>query len=95
MFGLMMDPPLTIQEILRHALKFHARSQIVSRLGDRQIHRYTYADFGARVHQLANALKQLGIEPGDRVGTLAWNSYRHLEAYFAVPLPGRVLHTPR
>ncbi|MFA5787923.1 MAG: long-chain fatty acid--CoA ligase, partial [Actinomycetota bacterium] len=58
-----------------------------------QIHRYTYADFGRRSQQLMHALDRLGLEWGDRVATLAWNSYRHLECYFAIPCTGRVLHT--
>src|SRR2546428_7382732 len=68
------------------------RKEIVTRReGGR--HRYTYADFGRRVAQLAHALRELGIAQGDRVGTLAWNNYRHLELYFAVPCSGAVLHT--
>src|SRR5439155_17812099 len=57
------------------------------------VHRYTYADLVRRVYRLANALQRLGVRPGDRVGTLAWNNYRHLELYYAVPLLGAVLHT--
>src|SRR5262249_23567430 len=56
-------------------------------------HRYTYGDFRQRVHRLANALKDLGLKPGDRVATFGWNHYRHLELYFAVPMLGSVLHT--
>ena len=91
--GLMMDQSLTITAILRHALRFHPRARIVSRQGDGSIHEYTYADFGRRVHQLANALVRLGVKPGDRVGTLAWNGYRHLEIYYAVSCIGAVCHT--
>src|SRR5579862_1706835 len=57
------------------------------------MHRYTYAEFHARVHRLAWALERMGVKPGDRVGTLCWNSYRHLELYFAVTCYGAVLHT--
>ncbi len=66
--------------------------EIVSRLKDR-IHRYTYRDLGMRARQLASALKKLGVAQGDRVATFAWNSYRHLEVYYAVPCMGAVLHT--
>ena len=57
------------------------------------MHRYTYADFAKRAQQLMHALDKLGLEDGDRVATLAWNGYRHLECYFAIPCTGRVLHT--
>ncbi|MCA1667773.1 MAG: long-chain fatty acid--CoA ligase, partial [Thermomicrobia bacterium] len=57
------------------------------------LHRYTYGDFAARVHQAAHLLARLGVRPGDRVGTLAWNNYRHLELYYAIPCMGAVLHT--
>jgi fatty-acyl-CoA synthase len=93
MTGLMMDYPLTLTHILERSAKLYPRKEISSRLGDRSMHRYTYADFYARVHRLAHVLQQLGVKPGDRVGTLCWNSYRHLELYFAVPCAGAVLHT--
>ncbi len=66
--------------------------EIVSKMRD-QVHRYTYADLGRRTRQLANALHKLGVQKGDRVATLAWNSYRHLEVYYAAPCMGAVLHT--
>jgi fatty-acyl-CoA synthase len=66
--------------------------EIVSKMRD-LTHRYTYADLGRRARQLANALTKLGVNQGDRVATLAWNSYRHLEVYYAVPCMGAVLHT--
>ncbi|MCC5859964.1 MAG: long-chain-fatty-acid--CoA ligase [Ectothiorhodospiraceae bacterium] len=93
MMGLMMSSPLTVTSILRHACRFHPHAEIVSRRLDGSIHRYTYAEFGRRVHRLANALARLGVRPGDRVGTLAWNSYRHLEIYYAVSCMGAVCHT--
>jgi len=67
-------------------------SEIVSKMRD-TIHRYTYADLGKRARQVANALTKLGVKQGDRVATLAWNSYRHLEVYYAAPCMGAVLHT--
>jgi acyl-CoA synthetase (AMP-forming)/AMP-acid ligase II len=92
MEGLMMDYPLTLQHLFERATQFPER-EIVSRRPDKSIARSTYAEFHARVQKLANALTRLGLEPGDRVATLAWNHGRHLEAYFAVPLAGGVLHT--
>src|SRR5205814_1337021 len=67
--------------------------EIVSRLGDGTIHRYTYRDLSGRVARLMQVLRELGVRPGDRVATFAWNSYRHLELYFAVPCLGAILHT--
>ena len=92
-FGTMMDVPLTIRWIYEHALRNHASRELVSRLDDGSIFRYTYADFGKRVARLANALVELGIRPGDRVASFGWNTHRHLELYYAVPMIGAVLHT--
>src|SRR5207237_2902585 len=69
------------------------RKAIVTRRPDKTIHRYTYADFVPRAKKLAVALGQLGLRRGDRVATLCWNQYEHLEAYFGIPLAGNVLHT--
>src|SRR5579884_923286 len=90
---MMMNYPLTLTHILERAAKLYARKEIASRMPDGGMHRYTYADFHRRVHRLAHVLRQLGIQEGDRVGTLCWNSSRHLELYFAVPCSGAVLHT--
>src|SRR3989441_5164046 len=88
----MPDFPLTLQHFLWRSTTLFPRKEIVTRReGGR--HRYTYADFGRRLAQLAHALRELGIAHGDRVGTLAWNNYRHLELYFAVPCSRAVLHT--
>ncbi len=92
MQGLMMDYQLTLRPILERAYRYYPKRQISTRVGA-NMHRYTYADFYGRVGQLANVLKRLGVKPGDRVATLAWNSYRHLELYFAVPCMGAVCHT--
>jgi len=92
MKGLMMDYPLTITHFLERARRLYPRKEIVSKMPG-GMHRYTYADFYARVMRLANALEQLGVRKGDRVATFAWNHYRHLELYFAVPCMGAVLHT--
>ena len=89
----MMDFPLTLAAIFRRAEQLFPRRAIVTRRADRSIHRYTYADFTDRARRLASALQALGLQPGDRVATLAWNRYEHLEAYFGIPLAGGVLHT--
>jgi fatty-acyl-CoA synthase len=93
MTGLMMDYPLTLTHILERSAKIYPHREIASRVPDGSMHRYTYRDFYHRVHRLAHALQSLGVEPGDRIGTLCWNSSRHLELYFAVPCAGCVLHT--
>jgi len=92
MRGLMMDTPLTLTPLLERAGRLFPKKEIASRT-DGGMHRYTYADFHRRVHRLAWALEKIGVQPGDRVGTLCWNGYRHLELYFAVPCFGAVLHT--
>jgi fatty-acyl-CoA synthase len=91
--GLMMDFPLTLPAIFRHAERVFPRREIVTRTADRSLHRYTFADWAARTRRLAGALRQLGIAPGERVATLGWNHYQHLEAYFGVSMTGAVLHT--
>jgi fatty-acyl-CoA synthase len=92
MNGLMMDYPLTLQHTFNRAITFFPKREVAT-LTENGIHRYTYADFGQRVTQLAAALAKWGVKPGDRVATFAWNTYRHLELYFAVPCMGAVLHT--
>ncbi|TAK51423.1 MAG: long-chain-fatty-acid--CoA ligase [Gammaproteobacteria bacterium] len=93
MHGLMMDTPLTITSILRHAERINATTEIVSVTADHHRHRCTYADIFRRARQLANALTAAGVRPGDRVATMAWNDFRHLELYYAVSCMGAVLHT--
>jgi acyl-CoA synthetase (AMP-forming)/AMP-acid ligase II len=93
MHGLMMDTPLLVTEIMRYAEKNHPKGGVVSVTADTPRHRCTYADVFRRARQLANALAAAGVREGDRVGTLAWNDYRHLELYFAVSCMGAVLHT--
>ena len=93
MRGTIMDYPLTIPGILEHAGRLFRPHEIVSRLPDKSIHRYTYADFYRRARLLAEALIKAGIKPGDRVATLMWNHYAHLETYFAAPCIGAVIHT--
>jgi fatty-acyl-CoA synthase len=92
MHGLMMDYPLTLTHILERSAKLFPSQEIVSK-SPAGIHTYRYADFHRRVHSLAHGLAKLGIRQGDRVGTLCWNSSRHLELYFAIPCYGAVMHT--
>lgn len=91
--GRMMDFPLTLTHFLERARTYFPRSEIVSRNPDKSLHRYTFADFYKRTCRLANALTRLGVKAGDRVATLSWNHYRHLEVYFGVPAMGAVVHT--
>ena len=93
MFGQMMDVPLLISHMLRHADRYHGDSEIVSRMIDGDIHRYTYREAHQRTRKLANALLTLGVSPGDRLGTLAWNTHRHYEAYFGISGFGAISHT--
>jgi fatty-acyl-CoA synthase len=93
MNGLMMADQLTLDRLIQRARTLHRDTEVVSRLADRTVHRYSYGDCYPRVLRLMNALRRLGIKPGDRVASFAWNSYRHLELYFAVPALGAVLHT--
>jgi fatty-acyl-CoA synthase len=93
MRALMMDMPLSIISLLRHAAINHGEAEIVSRTVEGPLHRYTYRDCYDRVQRLAHALQQLGIKTGDRVATLAWNGYRHFELYYAISGIGAVCHT--
>ncbi|PAT43144.1 3-(methylthio)propionyl-CoA ligase [Vandammella animalimorsus] len=93
MLGLMQHQPLLISAMLEHAERHHGDGQIVSRRVEGDIHRYTYKDLAARARQIANALDAEQCAPGERVATLAWNGYRHMELYFGVSGSGRVLHT--
>jgi len=91
--GLMMNMPLTINSIMDFADKVHWDSEIVSVTADQPLHRYTYRDSFRRVRKLANALKAAGMAEGDRIGTLAWNDYRHFELYYGTACSGLVCHT--
>ncbi len=93
MNGLMMNMPLTITSIMRHAETNHPGTEIVSVTSDNPLHRYRYSDAFRRTRQLANALSEYGIESGDRIGTLAWNDYRHFELYYAISGIGAIIHT--
>jgi fatty-acyl-CoA synthase len=91
--GLMMDSPLTVTMILRHARQNHPEQQVVSITADHPRHRYTYGEAFTRAGQLAHALDRLRLPAGARIATLAWNDFRHLELFYAVACSGRVLHT--
>ena len=93
MQGLMMEVPLLISSLIRHADRYHGDAEIVSRTVEGPIHRYTYRDAHARARRLARALARLGVAPSDRIGTLAWNGYRHFELYYAVSGMGAITHT--
>jgi len=88
----MQDRPLTINHIFEHGRRVHSDSEVVTFMGDSS-RRATYAAVGDRAELLAAALKRFGIKEGDRVGTFSWNTQEHLEAYFAIPCMGAVLHT--
>lgn len=93
MHGLMMDTHLTVSSILQYAEQYHPDGEIVSRNVEGGISRYTYLDAATRSRRLANGLKRLGVKHQDRVATLAWNTHRHFELYFAVSGSGAILHT--
>ncbi len=92
MQGLMMEYQLTLHPLLERAYRLFPRRELATKVGG-EMHRYTYGDMYPRVNKLAGALEKLGVQRGDRVGTVAWNTYRHLELYFAIPCMGAVLHT--
>jgi 3-(methylthio)propionyl---CoA ligase len=91
--GQMMDVPLTVSSLLAHASRYFGSTEIVSKRIEGDVHRYTYRDCEKRAKQLAQALIALGAEAGDRIGTLAWNGYRHLETYYGTTGFGAVCHT--
>lgn len=88
-----MQRPLLISAIIEHARKFHGEREIVSRTPNGKLHRYNYGQAAERIYRLAGALTSMGVEPGDRVATLAWNDFRHFEIYYAVSSIGAVCHT--
>lgn len=88
----MMDTQLTLHTLLERAEKYFPKKEVISRTKT-GVNRFTYAEYGERTRSLSSALENLGVQQGDKVGTLAWNDHRHLEAYFAIPSMGAVLHT--
>ena len=93
MLANMMQSPLLISSLLTHAQRHHGGQEVVSRRVEGDVHRYTYRDLAERSRRMANALAAHGVRFGQRVGTLAWNGYRHMELYYAVSGSGAVLHT--
>jgi fatty-acyl-CoA synthase len=93
MLGLMQDWPLTLDKLLDHAAEWHGGREIVTRSVEGPIVRTTYAEIRRRAKRFSNALKGLGVQPGDRVATLAWNSGRHMETWYAIMGLGAVCHT--
>ncbi len=93
MQGLMMHQQLMISDLIEHASLNHGTQEIVSRESDGSDHRYTWAECARRSKKLANALLAAGVKPGDRVATIAWNNYRHIEIYYAVAGIGAIVHT--
>ncbi|HET6183607.1 MAG TPA: long-chain-fatty-acid--CoA ligase [Acetobacteraceae bacterium] len=93
MLGLMQQHPLLVSSIIRHAARHHGNSEVVSVLGEGVVHRSNYAKIERRARRAALVLERLGVRFGDRVATLAWNTYRHLELFYAVSGSGAVMHT--
>ena len=93
MNGLMMQQPLLISSLLVHAERHHGDQEVVSRRVEGDIHRTTFREIAVRSRRMANALAGLGVTASQRVATLAWNGYRHMELYYAVSGSGAVLHT--
>jgi fatty-acyl-CoA synthase len=93
MLGLMQNRPLLISSLITHAARNHADTEVISRLGDGRIIRTDYGKTELRSRKLAQALKSLEVSSGDRVGTLAWNTHRHLELYYGVSGSGAICHT--
>src|SRR5699024_2292014 len=91
--GSMINRPLLVSSILTHAVRNNPDQEIVTATEGNGKHRYTYADFYDRVVQLAAGLQNNNINAGERVGTLAWNTYRHLEIYYATAGTGLICHT--
>lgn len=88
----MMRAPLSLNHFLDRAGRYHADVEIVSRLPDKSLHRHKFRDFHRRALALAEVLVEAGVQPGDRVATLSWNHYAHLECYFGIPAAGAVMH---
>ena len=93
MNGLMLQKQLLISSLIVHADRHHGDTEIVSRRVEGDIHRYTFRDCHRRARQMANALISLGVRASDRIGTLAWNGYRHMELYYGISGMGAVMHT--
>ena len=93
MSGLMQQQDLLISQLLEHAATHHAQVEIVSHVSERQVYRSNWGQLRTRAKRLASALTALGVQPGQRIATLAWNTHRHLELYYAVAGMGAISHT--
>ena len=93
MLGLMQDWPLLFHRIIDHAARYHGDRPVISRSVEGPMHATNYAEIRARALKVAQRLERDGIEPGDRVATLAWNTWRHLEAWYGIMGIGAVYHT--
>src|SRR5262249_43862087 len=93
MRGLMQDWPLRVHRFLDHAALYHQGARIVSRTVEGDVHRTTYPEIRSRARKLTGALRRRGVKPGDRVATLAWNTYRHMEAWYGIAGVGAIYHT--
>lgn len=93
MLGLMQQQPLMISSLLTHAARHHPNGEIVSKTTEGPIHRYTYPDAERRARRVARVVQALGVGASDRIGTLAWNGFRHLETYYATSGMGAICHT--
>ncbi|MFD5575472.1 AMP-binding protein, partial [Streptomyces cadmiisoli] len=94
MLSTMQDVPLLVTRILRHGMTIHGKSQVTTWTGEAEPHRRSFAEIGNRATRLAGALRdELGVQQDERVATLMWNNAEHVEAYFAIPSMGAVLHT--
>ena len=93
MQGLMMKHELMISDLIEHAATVHKDREIYTLDTDMTEHRYSWSDCAIRVRKLANALLDAGVKPGDRIATIAWNNYRHIEIYYAVSSIGAIVHT--
>ena len=93
MFGLMQPRPLLLSSVITHAARHHGDGEVVSKMTDGSLHRSTYAEVERRARRLARVLQEMGVKPGDRVATLAWNGCRHLELFYAISGIGAICHT--
>lgn len=93
MLGLMQSDPVNLISILRHAARWHGDREVVTNTVEGGLHRQTYAETFARTTRLASRLSQWGVESGDRIGTMGWNTHRHLEAWYAISGQGAICHT--
>jgi len=93
MFGQMQDSPLLVSQLIEHAAQFHPDQRIITKTVEGHFHEYTYKDAAKRSKQLAQALVALGVQDGDVIGTLAWNTYRHFECWYGISGMGGILHT--